>query len=98
MAVEKARRFFPNCTIVLDRLSEDDTIGAMLLEKGTPEEQRMKRMRYMELKEDVMKAFSKDMAENNWTNLSSSSSCLSSPRTGKIHKSRKKKKVIKQPF
>ncbi|CAA3031918.1 regulatory NPR3-like [Olea europaea subsp. europaea] len=96
--VEKARRFFPNCTIVLDRLSEDDTIGAMLLEKGTPEEQRMKRMRYMELKEDVMKAFSKDMAENNWTNLSSSSSCLSSPRTGKIHKSRKKKKVIKQPF
>ncbi|CAI9772582.1 unnamed protein product [Fraxinus pennsylvanica] len=89
--VETARRFFPNCTIVLDKLLEDDTIGTTLLEKGTPEEQRMKKMRYMELKEDVMKAFSKDMAENNWTNLSSSSSCSSSPRIGKIQKGRKKK-------
>ncbi|XP_022893317.1 BTB/POZ domain and ankyrin repeat-containing protein NPR2-like isoform X2 [Olea europaea var. sylvestris] len=88
--VETARRFFPNCTVVLDKLLEDDNIGALLLEKGTPEEQRMKRMRYMELKEDVMKAFSKDIAENNWTNISSSSSCSSSPRMGKIHKVRKK--------
>ncbi|KAL2458290.1 Regulatory protein NPR3 [Forsythia ovata] len=78
--VETGRRFFPNCSEVLDKLLEDDTIGTLLLEKGTPEEQRMKRMRYMELKEDVMKAFSKDIAENNWTNLSSSSSCSSSPR------------------
>lgn len=91
MAVETARRFFPNCTVVLDKLLEDDNIGALLLEKGTPEEQRMKRMRYMELKEDVMKAFSKDIAENNWTNISSSSSCSSSPRMGKIHEVREKK-------
>ncbi|KAL2524798.1 Regulatory protein NPR3 [Abeliophyllum distichum] len=84
--VETGRRFFPNCSEVLDKLLEDDTIGTLLLEKGTPEEQRMKRMRYMELKEDVMKAFSKDIAENNWTNLSSSSSCSSSPRIGKIQK------------
>ncbi|CAI9759903.1 unnamed protein product [Fraxinus pennsylvanica] len=95
--VETARRFFPNCTIVLDKLVEDDTIGTLLLEKGTPEEQRMKRTRYMELKEDVMRAFNKDIAENNWTSLSSSSSCSSSPRIGKIHKVRKKF-AIKQSF
>ncbi|KAH9705987.1 BTB/POZ domain and ankyrin repeat-containing protein NPR2 [Citrus sinensis] len=35
------------------------------LENGTPEEQRLKRARFMELKEDVQKAFYKDMAEKN---------------------------------
>ncbi|KAL0405163.1 UNVERIFIED_CONTAM: BTB/POZ domain and ankyrin repeat-containing protein NPR1 [Sesamum latifolium] len=88
--VETGRRFFPNCSEVLDRLLEYDTSGSLLLEKGTPEEQRMKRMRYMELKADVMKAFNKDIAENNWVGFSSSSSCSSSAKGSVMHKVRKR--------
>ncbi|CAA0808426.1 Regulatory protein NPR3 [Striga hermonthica] len=73
--VDTGRRFFPNCSEVLDQLLEDDTLGPLLLEKGSPEEQRAKRMRYMELKQDVMKAFNKDIAEKKWTGLSMPSSC-----------------------
>lgn len=82
VAVEKGRRFFPHCSEVLDKFLEgDDMPDVYLLEKGTPEEQSLKKMRYMELKEDVQKAFCKDMAENNWPGLSSSSSsCTSSPK------------------
>ncbi|GER39351.1 regulatory protein NPR1 [Striga asiatica] len=43
-AVDTGRRFFPNCSEVLDQLLEDDTLGPLLLEKGSPEEQRGKRM------------------------------------------------------
>ncbi|EYU42809.1 hypothetical protein ABFS82_13G007600 [Erythranthe guttata] len=79
--VETGRRFFPNCSEVLDLLLEDDTLGDLLLEKGSPEEQRTKRMRYIELKEDVIKAFNKDIAEHNkLSGLSSSSSRSNSPR------------------
>ncbi|KAK9190923.1 hypothetical protein WN943_019533 [Citrus x changshan-huyou] len=49
--VETGRRYFPRC-------SE--------MKKGTPEEQRLKRARFMELKEGVNKAFYKDMAEKIW--------------------------------
>ncbi|XP_011085428.1 BTB/POZ domain and ankyrin repeat-containing protein NPR2 [Sesamum indicum] len=87
---ETGRRFFPNCSEVLDRLLEYDTSGSLLLEKGTPEEQRTKRMRYIELKADVMKAFNKDIAENNWVNLSSSPSCSSSAKGSMMHKVRKR--------
>ncbi|KAH6780973.1 NPR1-like protein 3 [Perilla frutescens var. hirtella] len=88
--VETGRRFFPNCSEVLDQLLEDDTLGTLLLEKGTPEEQRLKRLRYMELKQDVMKAFSKDMAEHKWTGLSSSSSCSTSQKVSGMNKIRKR--------
>lgn len=66
MAVEKGRRFFPNCSEVLDELLVDEKVGTLLLDKGTPEERMMKRKRYMELKDDLMKAFDKDMAEKKW--------------------------------
>lgn len=85
--METGRRFFPNCSEVLDQLLEDDTLGALLLEKGSAEEQRMKRLRYMELKQDVMKAFSKDLAEHKWT---SSSSHSTSPKVSGMHKMRKR--------
>ncbi|GAA0151605.1 hypothetical protein LIER_10292 [Lithospermum erythrorhizon] len=77
--VETGRRFFPNCSAVLDELLEDDTLDSLLLEKGTPEEQRNKRMRYMELKDEVMKAFVKDKAESNWSGFTTASSSTSSP-------------------
>ncbi|KAL3849094.1 hypothetical protein ACJIZ3_010976 [Penstemon smallii] len=93
--VETGRRFFPNCSEVLDRLLEDETLGALLLDEGTPEEQGTKRTRYMELKADVMNAFNKDVAQNNWTTTGgfpspSSSTITSSPKSSGKHKVRRK--------
>ncbi|KAD3640404.1 hypothetical protein E3N88_29627 [Mikania micrantha] len=61
--VEMGRRFFPHCSEVLDKFMLDDLPDVFYLEKGTPEEQVMKRTRFVELKEDVQRAFSKDKAE-----------------------------------
>ncbi|CAL4961197.1 unnamed protein product [Urochloa decumbens] len=77
--VELGRRYFPNCSQVLDKFLEDDLPGGpdqFYLQRGTPDEQKVKRMRFCELKEDVLKAFSKDKADNSMiSGLSSSSSC-----------------------
>ncbi|CAK9133184.1 unnamed protein product [Ilex paraguariensis] len=88
--VETGRRFFPNCSEVLDKFLEDDMHDTLFLEKGTTEERRIKKMRYMELKEDVMKAFDKDKAENNWAGFTSSSSSSSSPKGSVNNKVRKR--------
>lgn len=73
--VELGRRYFPHCSHVLDKFMEDDLPDTFYLEKGTQEEQRMKRMRFMELKDEVHKAFNKDKAELRRSGFSSSSSC-----------------------
>ncbi|XP_073281173.1 BTB/POZ domain and ankyrin repeat-containing protein NPR1-like [Primulina huaijiensis] len=83
--VETGRRYFPNCSEVLDRLLEDDTLGALLLETGTPEEQRTKKMRFMELKADVMKAFGRDMAEHKLTGFTTRSTVSSSLKGSAIN-------------
>ncbi|CAK7336953.1 unnamed protein product [Dovyalis caffra] len=75
--VEMGRRYFPSCSEVLDKFMEDDLPDLFYLEKGTPDEQRIKRTRFMELKDDVQKAFNKDKAEINRSGLSSSSSSTS---------------------
>jgi len=82
------RRYFPNCSEVLDKFMEDDLPDLFFLEKGTPDEQRIKRTRFMELKEDVQKAFNKDKAVINRSVLSSSSSS-SSQKDGVGNKLRK---------
>ncbi|KAG7964035.1 hypothetical protein I3843_09G148100 [Carya illinoinensis] len=82
--VEMGRRYFPHCSEVLDKFMEDDLPDLFYLEKGTPEEQRIKRKRFMELKQDVQKAFHKDKAESNRSGLSSSP--LSSLKDGVNHK------------
>ncbi|XP_027356874.1 regulatory protein NPR3 [Abrus precatorius] len=86
--VDMGRRYFPHCSEVLDKFMEDDLPDLFYLEKGTQEEQRIKRMRFMELKDDVHKAFSKDKAEFSRTVISSSSSS-SSLRDSVHYKSRK---------
>ncbi|KAH8486514.1 hypothetical protein Peur_070045 [Populus x canadensis] len=86
--VEMGRRYFPSCSEVLDKFMEDDLPDLFYLEKGTPDEQRIKRTRFMELKEDVHRAFTKDKAEINLTGLSSSSSS-SSLKDGISNKLRK---------
>ncbi|KAL6616122.1 hypothetical protein ACP70R_038392 [Stipagrostis hirtigluma subsp. patula] len=81
--VELGRRYFPNCSQVLDKFLEHDLPDGLdaflVLQKGTPDEQKVKRMRFCELKEDVRKAFSKDKADNNSMLSSLSSSSSSSP-------------------
>ncbi|XP_073260859.1 BTB/POZ domain and ankyrin repeat-containing protein NPR1-like [Populus alba] len=57
--VEMGRRYFPNCSQVLDKFMEDDLPDLFYHEKGTPDEQRIKKTRFMELKEDVQRAFTK---------------------------------------
>ncbi|KAI5660609.1 hypothetical protein M9H77_19932 [Catharanthus roseus] len=87
--VETGRRFFPHCSEVVDRFLHDEMQGTLLLEEGPPEEQSVKKMRYMELKDEVMKAFDKDKAENNWPSFQTSSSCSSSPKAASV-KTRKR--------
>nr|WBR35078.1 nonexpressor of pathogenesis-related protein 1 [Crocus sativus] len=85
--VELGRRYFPHCSQVVDKLMSDDSSDLFYLQNGTPDEQKIKRMRFYELKEDVRKAFSKDKAER----FSSSSSPSSSSQKGdKQHRASKK--------
>ncbi|KAK8331092.1 hypothetical protein V6Z12_A10G051600 [Gossypium hirsutum] len=63
--VEMGRRYFPHCSEVLDKFMEDDLPDLSYLETGTPEEQKIERSRFRELKEDVQRAFKKDKAEFN---------------------------------
>lgn len=78
LIVGLGRRYFPHCSLVLDKFMEDDLPDLFYLQKGTPDEQKIKRMRFCELKDDVRKAFSKDKAENGRSGFSSSSSSSSS--------------------
>ena len=63
-AVEMGRRFFPHCSEVLDKFMLDEFPDLVYLDDGTPEEQIVKRTRFIELKEDVQRAFTKDKAEH----------------------------------
>lgn len=81
--VEMGRRYFPHCSEVLDKFMEDDLPDLFYLEKGTQEEQRVKRTRFVELKDDVNKAFNKDKAEFTRSGISSSSS--SSPLRDSVY-------------
>lgn len=78
--VEWGRHYFPHCSEVLDKFLDDDMPEAFFLEEGSPEEQQSKKFRFMELKDEVQKAFSKDIAEKNRSGLSPSSSSSSSPK------------------
>ncbi|XP_057754654.1 BTB/POZ domain and ankyrin repeat-containing protein NPR1-like [Arachis stenosperma] len=87
--VEMGRRYFPHCSEVLDKFMEDDLPDLFYLEKGTQEEQRIKRTRFMELKDDVHKAFTKDKAEFSRSGISSSSSSSSLRDSVHYNKARK---------
>uniref|UniRef100_A0A0C9RZ07 TSA: Wollemia nobilis Ref_Wollemi_Transcript_1541_2401 transcribed RNA sequence n=1 Tax=Wollemia nobilis TaxID=56998 RepID=A0A0C9RZ07_9CONI len=72
--VELGKRFFPRCSEVLNKIMDDDMSEFTCLEKGTSEEQRVKRQRYDELKAVVTEAFTKDKEDLAKSSLSSSSS------------------------
>ncbi|KAG8635593.1 BTB/POZ domain and ankyrin repeat-containing protein NPR1 [Manihot esculenta] len=84
--VEMGRRYFPSCSEVLDKFMEDD-LPDFYLEKGSTDEQRIKRMRFMELKEEVLKAFNKDKAERPVLSSSSSTSSLIERASNRLRKS-----------
>ncbi|RRT47214.1 hypothetical protein B296_00033598 [Ensete ventricosum] len=71
---------------VLDKFLEDDLPDVLYLQKGSPDEQKTKKLRFCELKEDVRKAFSKDKAGSLLSGLSSSSSSSSPKSVEKHHK------------
>ncbi|KAI8001180.1 BTB/POZ domain and ankyrin repeat-containing protein NPR1 [Camellia lanceoleosa] len=87
--VVMGRRYFPHCSEVLDKFMEDDLPDLFYLEKGSPEEQKVKRTRFVELKEDVQRAFNKDKAEQHRTGLSTPSSSSFSLKNSVNHKVRK---------
>ncbi|KAF5731347.1 regulatory protein NPR3-like [Tripterygium wilfordii] len=87
--VETGRRYFPHCSAVLDNYL-DDMPDVRYLERGTSEEQEVKKMRFMELKDEVQKAFYKDMAENSRPGLTSSSLSSSTLKEGMNHEVRRK--------
>uniref|UniRef100_A0ACD5VHH3 Uncharacterized protein n=1 Tax=Avena sativa TaxID=4498 RepID=A0ACD5VHH3_AVESA len=81
--VELGRRYFPNCSQVLDKILEDDLSDGFDVfhqQNGTPDEQKVKKMRLGELKEDVRRAFSKDTADNSVYSALSSNSSSSPPQ------------------
>ncbi|PRQ52159.1 putative chromatin remodeling & transcription regulator ABTB family [Rosa chinensis] len=89
--VQMGRRFFPHCSEVLDKFLDDEMdMADYFLEKGTPEEQKNKKMRFLELKDDVQKAFCRDVAEKRGPELTASSSSSSSPKEGVNRKVRKR--------
>uniref|UniRef100_A0A0D6QSN6 BTB domain-containing protein n=1 Tax=Araucaria cunninghamii TaxID=56994 RepID=A0A0D6QSN6_ARACU len=83
--VELGKRFFPRCSDVLNKFMDDEVSELTCLEKGTPEEQKVKRQRYDELKGVLSEAFSKDKADFEKSGMSSSSSSTSL-RDGLRHK------------
>lgn len=80
------RRYFPHCSEVLDKFMDDDLPDLFYLEKGSTNEQMIKRTRFMELKEDVQKAFNKDKAERSGLSSSSSSTCIKDGMKYKLRK------------
>ncbi|XP_078436769.1 NPR1-like protein 3 [Wolffia australiana] len=82
--VELGKRYFPNCSSLVDKFMDDDIQDLLILEKGPPEDQSLKRMRFIELKEDVLRAFTKDKAQRSRSVISSSSSSSSSLRHDKL--------------
>lgn len=71
--VSMGRYYFPHCSEVLDKLIQGDLPDLRFLETGTTDEQKIKRQRFLELKEEVQKAFDKDKADKNVYGLPPSS-------------------------
>lgn len=67
--VDLGRRYFPHCSQVLDKFLEENLPEPFHLQKGAPDDQKTKKLRFCELKENVRNAFNKDKV-----GLSSSSS------------------------
>lgn len=79
-AVYLGRRYFPNCSYVLDNFINEES-ALTILGSGTPEDKV--RMRFDKLREDVEKAYSKDKAAGAGAAITSKTSSSSSSRYNK---------------
>lgn len=77
LTVEMGRRYFPNSSLVIDKLLEDDIYRELCLDGVTPDEQKLKRLKFCEMKQKVHAAYNRDKAEFCLSGLSSSSSSWS---------------------
>ncbi|KAF3783128.1 Regulatory protein [Nymphaea thermarum] len=88
--VELGKRFFPRCSDVLNKIVDDDGLGELAcLSTGTSDEQVRKRRRYMELQEQLSKAFTEDKEERDRTAMSSCSSSTSVAERGRARMPRR---------
>ncbi|XVF14438.1 hypothetical protein REPUB_Repub09cG0060000 [Reevesia pubescens] len=69
--VDTGRRYFPHCAEVLDKFLVDDMLDPSIFEEGSSEEQRVKKRRFIELKEELLEAFYKDKADHKKKNYRS---------------------------
>ncbi|XP_078432003.1 BTB/POZ domain and ankyrin repeat-containing protein NPR1-like [Wolffia australiana] len=76
--VELGKRYFPLCSKVLDKITDDEGANNGTAWTATTEEQFMRKRRYHEIQEIVSKAFSVDKQESDLSALCSSSSSSSS--------------------
>ncbi|KAL8160873.1 hypothetical protein V2J09_012362 [Rumex salicifolius] len=75
------KHFFPRCSKVIDKIMDADDLTELAnMTNDTPEEQMMKKRRYMELQEELSKAFIEDKKDKSRSTLSS---CSSSTPMGK---------------
>ncbi|KAF9617715.1 hypothetical protein IFM89_038215 [Coptis chinensis] len=78
--VELGKRFFPRCSDVLNKIMDADDLSQLAyLGNDTPEERQLKKRRYVELQDVLVKAFSEDKEEIQKSAALTSSSSSSSP-------------------
>lgn len=76
--MDVGKRFFPRCSEVLNKIMDaDDLSDLAYLGNDTAEERLLKKRRYMELQDQVCKAFNEDREEHDKSKISSSSSSTS---------------------
>ncbi|KAI8553462.1 hypothetical protein RHMOL_Rhmol05G0018100 [Rhododendron molle] len=78
-SVELGKRFFPRCSEVLNKMVDDDDWSELAyIRNETQEERQLKKRRYMEIQDVIIKAFHKDKEEfHKCVNIPSSSSSTS---------------------
>ncbi|KAF5481825.1 hypothetical protein F2P56_002445 [Juglans regia] len=77
-SVELGKRFFPRCSETLNQIMDADDISELaFLENDNPEDQLLKKQRYIELQEVIKKAFDEDKEEFDRSAMLSSASTSS---------------------
>ncbi|XP_041006525.1 BTB/POZ domain and ankyrin repeat-containing protein NPR1-like [Juglans microcarpa x Juglans regia] len=77
-SVELEKRFFPRCSEILYKIMDADDISELAcLKNDNPEDQLLKKQRYIELQEVMKKAFDQDKEEFDRSAMSSSASISS---------------------
>ena len=82
--VELGRRYFPNCSEVLDKIFSEESIDSACFKCCNAEDKQIKRTRFCQLKDEVLKALDKDKAAA--AAITSTASSSSTSRYGGMSK------------